>query len=100
MDLFGAGVASLLTWRSHLLLVHILQIGIPVQPLFIELQQRAALLIRQPPFAQRGLDVLAQRRHAVVSYGLFKVPLPPAAVSLHRGGQTLVAARPQTNLPT
>ena len=47
----------------HLLLVHILQIRIPVQPLFVRLQQPPRFLVPQPPFPQRGFHVPPQTAH-------------------------------------
>ncbi len=58
-----AGLAKALTSGGlclRLLLVHILQIRVPVQPLFIKLQQLPGFLVPQPPFAQCRFHVAAQ----------------------------------------
>src|SRR5882724_3269017 len=56
-------------WRV-LLFVYILQIGVPVQSLFIKLQQRTALFIRQPPLTERSLYVAPQQRHQRIALEL------------------------------
>ena len=57
----------------HLLLVHILQIRIPVQPLFVRLQQPPRFLVPPPPFPQRGFHVPPQTAHQRVGRKLHGV---------------------------
>src|ERR1017187_5508912 len=54
-------------------LVHVFQVGVAVQALFVEAQQRAALFIGQAAFPQRSLHVAAQLHHQRVGRELHVV---------------------------
>src|SRR4051794_35766348 len=47
----------------RLLFVHILEVRVAVQSLFVEAQQRPALFVRQPPLAQCRFHISPEHRH-------------------------------------